>query len=84
MIHFIRHGHRFKPHITGYDRFGFDEYDGCDTCMTEKKFERIKWSDMHFLRNGLFHKIIVFAGVVCSPSMHVYGKCNKKGRHFYE
>lgn len=33
MFHRLFHGHWFKPHIVGYDRWGFDLSDGtCERC----------------------------------------------------
>jgi hypothetical protein len=31
-IHWLLRGHWFAPHVISTDRYGFEEYDGCDIC----------------------------------------------------
>lgn len=33
MFHRLFKGHWYKPHVIGYDRYGFDTVDGCSRCM---------------------------------------------------
>lgn len=32
-IHRILRGHWFTPHIVSYDRWGWQQWDGCEVCM---------------------------------------------------
>ena len=42
--------------------------------------KRVRWGDMSHMQNGVVHKLLVWLGIICSPTMHMYGRCNVRHR----